>query len=529
MKLLKIVFVALFFGSSANAAWIVKKSGDGQITVVRSEQSFTGEKVLRSIKEFIAEGASAPPSGTYEETLYGDNDLPEDYKLFLPKETVEWTGAEVRTLVLQGSVENRIDLTIVGDGYTESEKQKFFDDAERTKNDLFGDKTFASYLPLFNVHAVFVPSKESGLTDVIKKNTALGLYRSPPGSKRAIMPGNTPMIEKALAMAPGADYPILIANDEFYGGLGGRYAISTSSARSGKVVLRHELGHNFGEVGEEYDGGSVYDGANASHSANVTWSHWVESSLDVFETRQLSGDYVWQNLNGRPYQAKFNFPSDSILDVIVSAVGWSTEDDVHVFIDGQKHNLVGEFTNDRSFFNVDTALSAGSHLIEAREQMNDKDNVLAFIRIFALPSNIIKEKGHIGAYATFDELGNKSYRPTFDTCIMRDMTSDEFCSVDKENFWHKFLSRISILDTVKVDANSSGFVVEAVTPPLEGLNYTWYRLTANGPQKILNPTHKLMLGAEETGNYRVEVQFQTSEVRKYNSNFAVVKDFTVAR
>ena len=61
--------------------------------------------------------------------------------------------------------------------------------------------------------------------------------------------------------------------DDFYGGLGGEFVISTKSKTSGQVVLRHEMGHNFGVVGEEYDGGYAYSGANSVRSPyNIPWS-----------------------------------------------------------------------------------------------------------------------------------------------------------------------------------------------------------------------------------------------------------------
>ena len=41
------------------------------------------------------------------------------------------------------------------------------------------------------------------------------------------------------------DFPTLIGNDAYYGGLGGEFTISTKSKTSGSVVLRHEMGHNF--------------------------------------------------------------------------------------------------------------------------------------------------------------------------------------------------------------------------------------------------------------------------------------------
>lgn len=60
-------------------------------------------------------------------------------------------------------------------------------------------------------------------------------------------------------MGPGGcDYPSIIGNDDYYGGLEGEFVISTKSNRTGTVVLRHEMGHNFVYVGEEYDNGNTF-------------------------------------------------------------------------------------------------------------------------------------------------------------------------------------------------------------------------------------------------------------------------------
>src|SRR5690606_38032159 len=65
---------------------------------------------------------------------------------------------EVITLVDNGPSANRIDVVFMGDGYTRAERDLFFEDMQRMVNDMFRDRTFKSYLPLFNVHAVFRPS-----------------------------------------------------------------------------------------------------------------------------------------------------------------------------------------------------------------------------------------------------------------------------------------------------------------------------------------------------------------------------------
>src|SRR5262249_21921093 len=149
----------------------------------RAVNAASGAQVLRSIPRYILEDAP-PAGGTYQEVLYTDRAMPAALKAFKNGEKFTFTGqTEVRVLVEQGPKENRINLPIVGDGYTLAEKEKFFTDAARIKDELFANEAYTSYLPLFNVYAVFVESKESGLTDGAHTvDTALGLYRSPAGS-----------------------------------------------------------------------------------------------------------------------------------------------------------------------------------------------------------------------------------------------------------------------------------------------------------------------------------------------------------
>ena len=322
------------------------------------------EVVLRSQPLGFAEHGETPSAEGYKESYVAESALTAEQKEMLEAGQIapkaEWAGSEVRTIVNQGPSENRIDLTIVGDGYTDGEKQRFFEDAKRLTDDMFVGQTFASYLPLFNVHAVFVPSKESGLSDVTRKDTALKLQRSPVGSKRGIMPNDRRAAEKAVALAPDTDYPILVANDDFYGGLGGRFAITTRSHNSGTMVLRHELGHNFGSVGEEYDGGQVYSGANHSDSRSVPWQQWVSPDGKVFDAEALATAYPWKNLSAGDINVDFKVPAPDAkgpkqIGIDVSSVGWEKDTDVEILIDGVPQKYTGVYTEDRSFFRLKEA------------------------------------------------------------------------------------------------------------------------------------------------------------------------------
>ena len=71
----------------------------------------------------------------------------------------------LRTLVSHGDSADLFDLTFLAEGYTAAEADAFYADAARLVDEVFVDRdgAFASQLPLFNIHALFVPSAETGL------------------------------------------------------------------------------------------------------------------------------------------------------------------------------------------------------------------------------------------------------------------------------------------------------------------------------------------------------------------------------
>ncbi|RHZ24231.1 hypothetical protein DYB37_014021, partial [Aphanomyces astaci] len=156
------------------------------------------------------------------------------------------TSAEttvIKKIVDSGPPKNRIDIVFMGDGYQASEEALFFKDIQRLTDEMFTGDTFTQYLPLFNVWAVYVPSVDSGIGVGGKpRNTAFQLYRT--GTElRSVLP-NKPQYAREVCKTVGefaCDFPSLIGNDAYYGGLGGEFFIGTSSATSGTLVLRHEM------------------------------------------------------------------------------------------------------------------------------------------------------------------------------------------------------------------------------------------------------------------------------------------------
>lgn len=143
---------------------------------------------------------------------------------------------EIQNIISSGDPENRIDVVFMGDGYTKDERSKFFSDINRLVDEMWNGETFKPVLPMFNIWALFIPSKDSGITYMqYKKDTVFGLTRD--GNElRGIMP-NKAFIARQICAKLGAkcDYPSIIGNDPFYGGLGGEFVISTASPKTGTV------------------------------------------------------------------------------------------------------------------------------------------------------------------------------------------------------------------------------------------------------------------------------------------------------
>ncbi len=118
---------------------------------------------------------------------------------------------ELRKIVDGGDQRNRIDVVFMGDGYTASEKEQFFQDMQRLTEEMFEGSTFRSYLPVFNIWAVYVESQESGIGYTGPKNTPFRLYRES-GQLRGIFPGNSQYARQVCTLTgtSGCDYPSIM-------------------------------------------------------------------------------------------------------------------------------------------------------------------------------------------------------------------------------------------------------------------------------------------------------------------------------
>jgi len=448
---------------------------------------------------------------------------------------------EIVQIVNGGDKSNRIDVVFMGDGYNSSERQEFFDDIARLTEDMFEGDTFKSYLPVFNIWAIYVESVDSGIGYNGAKNTPFKLYRAD-GQLRGIYTGDAPYARQIclLTGTSGCDYPSLIGNDDYYGGLGGEFVISTRSARTGTVVLRHEMGHNFIYVGEEYDNGGVYRGVNSASSLNsVGWGSWLSGPGPVREERAIYRilEHVWHDLGNGDWS--YTFLSNGAYSswyLLVSVTAAKELDCLEFRLDGQVLPWQTRGFDDREYYDWygTEGFTSGTHTFTVSSKTPptnpDIPRMIANINLheFGTPSEFNHANDHVSAYPTWSTSRVKTYRPTNAGCSMRNMTHTSFCDVCKEGMWMQFFQRISLIDSIHIRNFLPPKNVTLTTLKLgqlrdedkqipgEALRVKWYR---NGAEEI-DMRDQFSIMADE-GTWQVEVAFVTPEVRHDPDNLLV--------
>ncbi|WP_373685148.1 M64 family metallopeptidase [Streptomyces lunaelactis] len=172
---------------------------------------------------------------------------------------------EVTKVIDNGSTADRLDVVVIGDGYTAAELGQFHTDAKEKWAEVAAVEPYTTYQNLFNLWTVDAVSNESGVSgdpgQATVRDTALGSYFWCDDIERLLCIDET-KVDSYVARAPEADLVIVLANSTKYGGAGynepsetlGYEGISTASAgneRSGQVAI-HETGHSLGKLADEY-------------------------------------------------------------------------------------------------------------------------------------------------------------------------------------------------------------------------------------------------------------------------------------
>jgi hypothetical protein len=160
-----------------------------------------------------------------------------------------------------GESAHKVDLLVMGDGYTAAEKAKFERDANRLLEKLFATEPLKAHKNDFNVWGICPVSEESGIARPSggeQRKSALGFSFDAFRTNRYVLSFDNRSIVDAASHAPW-EFMIVLANNKEYGGGGifGLYAVSTVDNPSSPRVLVHEFAHHFAGIADEYYLGSV--------------------------------------------------------------------------------------------------------------------------------------------------------------------------------------------------------------------------------------------------------------------------------
>jgi hypothetical protein len=159
-------------------------------------------------------------------------------------------------LIDNGEPSVKVDLVLLGEGYTEGERERFAADARRLVGALFDHEPFASRRDDFNVRAVHTPASRSGIT-----RPRAGVYRDSPlgaryntfDSERYVLTLNDRAWRDRAALVP-YEFVIILVNERKYGGGGifNTYCTAAAGSSFSPYLVVHEFGHHFAALGDEY-------------------------------------------------------------------------------------------------------------------------------------------------------------------------------------------------------------------------------------------------------------------------------------
>jgi len=205
---------------------------------------------------------------------------------------------EVVAIHESGDPNEKLDLVLLGDGYTAKEMDKFIADAKRVTGYLLSVEPYKSRKNDINVWAVKTPSQESGVSrphPEVFKRTALSAHYSSFDSERYVLSYDNKTIRNAASAAP-YEFTSILINEQTYGG-GGIYKLYTTNAvdnKFSKYLMIHEMGHHIADLADEYYSSSTaYEAPNVDiepYETNVTalldkdnlkWKDLVEEGTPI--------------------------------------------------------------------------------------------------------------------------------------------------------------------------------------------------------------------------------------------------------
>jgi len=165
-------------------------------------------------------------------------------------------AGRVWAVVENGPPADKVDLLLLGDGYTPPDMDKWHRDAQRMAALLFAVSPFKEHRQDFNVWAVDTPSTLTGVSrpsDGVYRRTPIGATYDAFGSERYVLTFDNKKMREVASAAP-YEFIEIVVNDRKYGGGGihNLYATVAADSAWAPYLFVHEFGHHFAGLADEY-------------------------------------------------------------------------------------------------------------------------------------------------------------------------------------------------------------------------------------------------------------------------------------
>ncbi len=155
-----------------------------------------------------------------------------------------------------GSPEDKLDLLILGDGYTAAERGKFERDARRLANVLLQTAPFKEHERDINIWGLAPAALESGISrpsQGIHRRSPLGASYDVFDTERYVLTFENRTFRDIASNAP-YDVVEILTNSTTYGGGGifGLYSTVAADSAWAPYVFVHEFGHHIAGLADEY-------------------------------------------------------------------------------------------------------------------------------------------------------------------------------------------------------------------------------------------------------------------------------------
>ncbi len=202
-----------------------------------------------------------------------------------------------------GNAAEKVDIVILGDGYTRAEMGKFKNDATRLSAVLMANEPFKSRARDINIRAVETPSDVSGVCKPhpgVFKRTPLSVQYGAFDSERYALTFDNKTVRNVASQVP-YDFMVILVNERTYGG-GGIYNLYTTVSADNKFadyIMVHEFGHHMAGLADEY-----YTSSVSYEAPDITLEPWERNITALLDKDKLK----WKDLAdpGTPLPTPWN-------------------------------------------------------------------------------------------------------------------------------------------------------------------------------------------------------------------------------